>query len=137
LPSDVERPSENSSVLDSSAYLALILGEPGDDFVRAALRRGAAICSVNLAEVIGRLLDVNHTAQQVEDRLLEFAVPVVQFGAREGRAAGYLRASTRHLGLSLGDRACLALAAELGVPAITADRAWKDLDVGVEVVLCR
>jgi ribonuclease VapC len=136
-PSDDERPSENSALLDSSAYLALILGEPGHEVVRLAVRRGAAICSVNLAEVVSRLLDVGYTIAQVEEGLIKFAVPVLEFGEGSGQMAGYLRPTTRQFGLSLGDRACLALAAEMGVPAITADRIWKELDVGAEVVLCR
>jgi ribonuclease VapC len=137
LPTVGERLNASSAVLDSSALLATILREPGDDFVRRAIDRGAVISSVNLAEVISRLVELSLDRSYIEVTLQEFRVPVVALGESAGRVAGYLRSTTRYLGLSLGDRACLALAAEMGVPAITADRIWKELDVGVEVVLCR
>ena len=136
-PSGGERPNASSGVLDSSALLAAILREPGDEFVRLAIDGGAVISSANLAEVISRLLELSFDRTYIQVTLQEFRVPVVAFSESAGRVAGYLRASTRHLGLSLGDRACLALAAELKIPAITADRIWQELDVGVEVVLCR
>ncbi|HEX5141553.1 MAG TPA: type II toxin-antitoxin system VapC family toxin [Dehalococcoidia bacterium] len=137
MPSDDERPNGSNAVLDSSAYLALILVEPGHEFVRDAVAQGAGVSSVNLAEVVSRLRDLDYSLAMVEERLLEFAVPVLPFSQEHGKTAGSLRSATRHLGLSLVDRACLAVAAELDVPAITADRLWVELDIGVQVVLCR
>ena len=137
LPTEGERPNASSGVLDSSALLAAILREPGDEFVRIAIDGGAVISSVNLAEVISRLVELSLDRSYIEVTLQEFRVPVVAFGESAGRRAGYLRSTTRHFGLSLGDRVCLALASDMGVPAITADRIWKDLDIGVNIVLCR
>ena len=62
---------------------------------------------------------------------------IVPFDEGHAYKAGSLRHSTRHVGLSLGDRACLVLAAAMSLPALTADRAWADLDIGVEVQLIR
>ncbi len=59
------------------------------------------------------------------------------FDAVHAELAAILREPTRDLGLSLADRACLALASDLEVPAVTADRSWRDLDIGVEVELVR
>ena len=64
-------------------------------------------------------------------------VIVVPFDARQAIIASDLRPSTRHLGLSLGDRACLALANSLGAPVMTADRAWAALDVGISITVIR
>jgi ribonuclease VapC len=64
-------------------------------------------------------------------------IEVVPFDADDARAAGELSLVTRDAGLSLGDRACLALARRLDVPAVTADRAWLNVDAGVDVVCVR
>jgi PIN domain nuclease of toxin-antitoxin system len=125
-----------SNVLDSSALLALILGETGADFVEASLEEGAFLSSVNLAEVIAKLSESQEEAQ-VRRSLLTIRFETVPFEEDHAWRAAALRSSTRSLGLALGDRACLALAKTLGLPALTADRRWTETDVGVEVVLCR
>lgn len=73
----------------------------------------------------------------LDEEGLDRVLPAVPTAAICAEAAARLRPATRHAGLSLADRACLALARRLGVPAVTADRAWGDLDVGVEVRLIR
>jgi PIN domain nuclease of toxin-antitoxin system len=125
-----------SNVVDSSALLALILGEPGSDFVEASLEQGAFVSSVNLAEVIAKLSESQDEAQ-VRRSLLTVKFETVPFAEDHAWRTAALRSSTRSLGLSLGDRACLALAQALGLPALTADRRWAETDFGVEVVLCR
>ncbi|MDP1631775.1 MAG: type II toxin-antitoxin system VapC family toxin [Caulobacter sp.] len=123
-------------VLDASAVLAVVLTEPGGDRVRPLIA-DSLLSAVNLAEVATRLLDLGFAAAEV-DRLLErLRFSVVPFDAGLAVSAGRLRTQTRHLGLSLGDRACLALAQREQLPVLTADRAWARLDVGVEVVLIR
>ena len=67
----------------------------------------------------------------------DLACAIVPVDAELGLRAGVLHAATRSRGLSLGDRICLALAEGEGVPALTADRAWADLDIGIEVSLIR
>lgn len=123
-------------VLDASAVLAVVLIEPGGDMVRP-LMADSLLSAVNLAEVATRLLDLGFPSAKIDSRLERLRFTVVSFDEGLALSAGLLRAQTRHLGLSVGDRACLALAQREGLPVLTGDRAWARLDVGVEVVLIR
>jgi PIN domain nuclease of toxin-antitoxin system len=122
--------------MDSSAVLALLLREPGREHVSAALP-GARISTVNLTEVISKMLDRGLSLGQVDDQMRDFSLTVMDFDRALAIQAGLLRAATRHKGLSLGDRACLALGLRERLPVMTADKTWVDLDLGVEVVLIR
>lgn len=124
------------AVLDASALLAVVNNEPGSAKVTEVLY-GAAISAVNMAEVLTKLVDEGKGEESLRSALGSFPVTVVPFDEDQAYKAGLLRQTTRSQGLSLGDRACLALAHSLGLPAFTADRAWAGLDVGVEVVLVR
>lgn len=119
-------------MVDASALLALLQGEPGGKSAEAAVE-GSAMSAVNWSEVhhrsLARGIDVSQLRSDVEALGLE----LVPFAVADAELAAALWSSTRHLGLSLGDRACLALARRLERPALTADRAWLDLDVGVRV----
>lgn len=125
-----------SVVLDTSAILAVLLDERGRGAVEAKWDE-AVIAAPNLAEVLSVLSDRGHGAEALEGTRNELRPHVAVFGAREAELAGRLRAVTRGVGLSLGDRACLATAIVLGAPVMTADRAWMGLEVGVaiEVIL--
>jgi PIN domain nuclease of toxin-antitoxin system len=116
--------------------LALILEEPGADTVELLAER-AALSTVNWAEVWQVALDADVRVGELRSRVEEYGVSIVPFDPEDAERAAELHAPTRRAGLSLADRACLALAARLGVPAVTADRAWIDLDVGVEIVSIR
>jgi PIN domain nuclease of toxin-antitoxin system len=122
-------------VLDASALLSLILDEPGAADVAAQLA-GSRLSTVNLAEVAQRLAD-RWSDAQVGALLGGFPFQVIDFDRATAMRAGVLRRATKAHGLSLGDRACLALAERLDAPVLTADRAWADLDLGIEVVLIR
>jgi ribonuclease VapC len=126
------------TVLDSSALLAFINGEPGGEAV-APLLADATISAVNLAEVIGKLIGNGVSQVQIDEMLNMIRLTVVDFDQRQAKAAGILVAQTRKFGLSLGDRACLVLAANEGVPAVTADRAWQGIgtSAGVEIQFIR
>ena len=134
-------------VLDASALLAFVHGEVGADSVAAAMVDDEAVVSaVNHAEVLSKLLDSPDALTpdtlteilQANDGTLGGIYSVVDFDSDHALVTGALRPLTRHLGLSLGDRACLALAWQLESPAITADRAWADFDQSiVEVRLIR
>ncbi len=123
-------------VLDASALLALIKDEPGTEAVIAVLPR-AVISAVNLSEVIATLCDFGLSEEETREALGVMNLEVAAFDESLAYVAGELRRSTRSKGLSLGDRVCLALAQQTGLPALTTDRAWAGLDVGVEVRLIR
>lgn len=123
-------------VLDSSALLALILEETGADTVAGAIK-DAAIGAVNLTETVSKLTDLGWAAGEIREVLGEYGMTVVSFHGDLAYSAGFLRAATRSRGLSLGDRACLALAHANGVRVLTADRAWAGLEVGVEIEVIR
>ncbi len=123
-------------VLDSSAVLAWLMLEPGAEVVEPALP-GSLISSVNVAEVVSRLVDLGRTDAQAIGSVSLSEFSVVDFDQDLAFRAGGLRRVTRQVGLSLGDRACLALAEREGLPVLTADRAWAALDIGVEIRLIR
>ncbi len=118
-------------ILESSAVLALLFGEAGAAQVGEAVG-GARVSAVNRTAVIARL---QRSALPLET-FEAMGLPVVPFGPAEADLAGELLG--RHCGvLSLGDAACLATARMLGVPALTADRAWAAWPAGAEVRLIR
>lgn len=125
-----------AAVLDASALLCLLNGEPGSERVLEALPT-AVIGAANLAEVVSKLRERGLSVEEVEEVLGGLPLDVRPLTAAQAYAIGHLRPTTRNLGLSLGDRACLALAAELGMPALTADQVWAGLDIGVAVELIR
>jgi PIN domain nuclease of toxin-antitoxin system len=125
-----------SAVLDASALLAHIRGERGSDTI-ADLAADALMSTVNLAEVFSRLMEESLTVEQADAIVLRYGIDVVPFDEGLARRAGALRPATKSLGLSLGDRACLALAQRVGLPVLTADRTWAKLAVGVEVKVIR
>lgn len=122
--------------LDASALLAFLFREPGHERV-AAILDTACLSTVNLAEVIGRFVRDGHDADQVLRRLTATAIEIAPFAAADAALATSLIPATQSLGLSLGDRACLALALARAIPAITADRVWTQLQVGVTIQLIR
>jgi ribonuclease VapC len=123
-------------VLDASAVLALVHGEPGAERVLAVLDR-SALSTVNLAEVVGRLAERGGEPADIRRQLSRLPLEVVPLDEDLGYAAGFLRSSTRQWGLSLGDRACLALADHLGATALTSDRAWAEIATDARVELLR
>ena len=127
----------SSSVLDASALLALVSMEPGGEQVREAVRNGAAISTVNLSEVVAKLADDGVSAEEIHRTLDAFDLEAVGFDEALAYRAGLLRPLTRGAGLSLGDRCCLALAQQLDLPVLTADRSWQSLQLGVRVDVIR
>lgn len=128
---------EGRRLLDASALLAYLQREPGFEAVREALREGAAISAVNLAEVVGKLKAKGKDPDRIVRRLLALGLEVLDFTLGEALEAGALDPLTRSLGLSLGDRACLATGKVHGLPVLTTDRAWAGAVPGVEVVVVR
>lgn len=121
-------------MLDASAILALLHGERGQDKV-AEVITDAAVSAVNLAEVVGKLVERGGSEAAIRRALGKFSLSIVPFDDMQAYRAGLLKTQGR--GLSLGDRACLALAISMGLPAYTADRTWANLKLGTKVVLIR
>jgi PIN domain nuclease of toxin-antitoxin system len=128
--------NDGGTIADASAILALLKQEPLGTLDPRRLFR-ATISAVNLSEVLERLCSGGLSESEADAAVAELSLRVADFDEPQARLAAYLRPRTRRAGLSLGDRACLALGLHLGRPVITADRAWASLDLGVEVVLIR
>jgi ribonuclease VapC len=131
-----------ASILDASALLAYLQEEPGATFVANALTQGSLISAVNWAETLSKLAERGQDPDIVTDLLtnqglLNNALVIVPFDTDISRATAKLRPLTRNLGLSLGDRACLALGIQAQLPVLTSDQAWMSLNVGAIVQLIR
>ena len=127
----------SSAVLDASVILAIVHQEPGSEKLTPDLLTESAISTVNLAEAQSKLV---LSGWSVHEAWLDATSPVseiIPFTASHSRTAASLITQTRSLGLSLGDRACLALALELKVPVYTADRSWKKLKLGIRINIIR
>ena len=123
-------------VLDASALLALLNQEPGHEEVARSIPH-AAISAVNLSEVVAKLSESSMPEEEIREALEGLALEVHGFGRESAYATGLLQPTTRSKGLSLGDRACLALGNRLELPVLITDRAWEGLDVRAEVRLVR
>ena len=123
-------------VLDASALLALLNAEDGAESVQQFLP-DAVISTVNFAEVVSRLSAAGMPENEIREVLSLLALVLVPFDEEQAFQAGLLYPQTKALGLSLGDRACLALARTLSVPTITADQVWSKLEIGTSVKLIR
>ncbi|MBY0331298.1 MAG: type II toxin-antitoxin system VapC family toxin [Acetobacteraceae bacterium] len=123
-------------LLDASAFLALILEEPGADTVAAVLD-GAVIGAVNLVEAMEVAIRRGVPRSRAAAWTAELGMPVLPFDAACAAEAAALLAAFRREGLSLGDCACLGTARALSLPVLTADRAWAGLDLGVAARLIR
>ena len=124
------------AVLDASAILAVLQAEAGAAQVEEVLPR-ALLASVNAAEVVSKLIRHGADADASVEMVRLLKCLIIPVDEPLGLRAGALYALTARLGLSLGDRACLALAEREGLPVLTADRAWASLDIGVEIRLIR
>lgn len=127
---------ETNYVLDASALLCLLFREPGSDRVEARLTR-ALVSAVNYHEVFAKLIDQGVGPAEAKAMLAELDVDIIAVDREQADLGGALRQMTRNAGLSLGDRSCLALAQTRQAVAVTADRAWKGLKLGVEIEVVR
>jgi ribonuclease VapC len=131
-----------TSVVDASALLALLHDEAGAEVVADAIATGSAISVVNLAEVLTKLAEAGKDPEQAIGQLHDTegdtgALVIEPLSEADCVEIARLRPKTWELGLSLADRACLALAKRLALPVLTADRTWAEAKLGVEVKLFR
>ena len=123
-------------VVDASALLAVLHDEPGAQEVEPYLDQ-AGLSTVNLAEVVQRSISRGVPSEGLREDLESLGLTTVAFTADDAVMSAELWRQTRSLGLSLGDRACLALGMRLGLPVLTADRTWAELGLDVDVTLIR
>ena len=126
----------SSYVLDASAILTLLNDEAGAGIVEKALS-GAVISTVNYAEVVTRLVLLGMPENEIIEALSILGLEIVPFDEEQSFRAGSLVNGTKKYGLSLGDRACLALAIKSGFPLLTADRVWQELNIGIDIKVIR
>jgi PIN domain nuclease of toxin-antitoxin system len=127
----------NKAVLDASAILAVLFQEPGAEKMTDEIMDSAVVSAVNLAEVQSKLVKMGHPPEDAwsDANLLKTAPE--PFTADQAKIAGSLIAQTQKYGLSLGDRACLALAIALKAPVYTTEQLWRNLKVGVPIHVIR
>jgi ribonuclease VapC len=124
------------TVIDASALLALLNGEPGADIVAQALP-GGVMSAVNVSEVVAKLAEFGIPEKAIYQALKPLGLDVVFFSEEQAYLAGLLHTATQNIGVSLGDRACLSLAKMRELTALTADRAWANLAIGVTIKVIR
>jgi len=124
-------------VLDASVLLAILGGEPGSDALTSHLLASATSSTVNLAEVQAKLVSRGFDPQDAWEATMSPIREASIFTVEQARIAGDLVLQTKALGLSLADRSCLALAIALQAPVYTADRAWKNLKLGIRINVVR
>lgn len=123
-------------ILDASAVLAFLQGEPGSERVAAEIEN-ATIGAVNFSEVLSKLSDKGADKQTRQMIIQNLPIKVVEFDKNQAENAADLREISSKFGLSFADRACIALGQSLGATILTADRIWKELNLEIEVELIR
>lgn len=122
--------------MDASGVLALARREPGAETVAAVIGL-SLVSAVNHCEIVSKLIERGASPDTVRSSLGQLSYRIVPFDEDLAFRAGLLRRETRALGLSLGDRACLALAQRERLPAYTADQRWSKLDLDLDIRLVR
>ncbi|MGA9508949.1 MAG: type II toxin-antitoxin system VapC family toxin [Candidatus Sulfotelmatobacter sp.] len=126
-------------MLDASVLLAILNQEPGSEIFteQFELLEGARMSAVNVTEAYGKLLGIGVNPEEAWEAVTAPVPEIVAFDKDQAKIAGSLLPQTRSLGLSLGDRACLALAIALKAPVYTADRAWRNLRLRISIHVIR
>jgi PIN domain nuclease of toxin-antitoxin system len=125
-------------VFDASTVICLVKEESGGERALEMLEEGVYVSAINLAELFSWAgLHSELETQDVLDLIEELEIKVVDFGWSLAAASGELVPQTRKYGLSLGDRACLALGKQLGLSVVTCDKVWSQVSVECEVVVLR
>lgn len=129
----------NKIVLDASALLAILHEEQGAEIFSQQfdLLENVTMSVVNIAEVYGKLVGMGIGSEDAWEAVTAPIPEIADFDTEQAKIAGSMVAQTRSLGLSLGDRACLALGMVHKAPIYTADRVWKKLRLGVSIHVIR
>lgn len=132
----------NKSVLDASAFLAYLRDEPGAEIVENALIDGCYISIINWVEVLSKVVDLGESPEEIikrlrDEGLLENSLEIIACNEEDAITIAKFRPLSKSAGLSLGDRACLALGKRLNLPVLTADKVWSSLSLGITINLIR
>ncbi|MEP7349789.1 MAG: type II toxin-antitoxin system VapC family toxin [Sphingorhabdus sp.] len=127
-----------SVILDASAVLAVILAEEGADVVLRHMS-GAHLATVNLSETMAKLMEYGLSVENAQQQIGRLELNVHDFNSEQAERTAILRGSTKQFGLSLGDRACLALSQSMDLPVLTSDRRMAEANVviGLDIRLIR
>lgn len=130
------------SVLDASALLAFLQDERGAEMVEQALKDGAYMSAVNLGELLSKVSDQGSDPDDFHKQLMRSGtigkgVTIVPCDEEDAVAISKIRRSSKQVGLSLGDRACIALGIKLGMPILTTDRLWSKLNIEADIKVIR
>ena len=126
----VKNKMSNRYVLDASALIALINKEPGGEKVVKILPR-CIMSAINLSESAAVLSSISMPYENIKNILAELVREIIPFDAEQAFETAFLRDLTKNIGLSLGDRACIALGRLKKLPVITADKVWTSINYGV------
>jgi PIN domain nuclease of toxin-antitoxin system len=129
-------------VLDASAFLAYLRDETGAEIVENALIDGCYISIINWVEVLSKVVDLGESPDEIikrlrDEGLLENSLEIIACNEEDAITIAKFRPLTKSAGLSLGDRACLALGKRLNLPVLTADKVWSSLSLGIKINLIR
>lgn len=125
-------------ILDTSALLAYLFEEEGADKVAPILEEGRGVIgSANYAELVTKLVDENMPMEEILAVISSLELEFIPQDEQQARLTGELRAVSKKFGLSLGDRACLALGLVTGLPIMTADQAWQEIPVKINLLIIR
>jgi PIN domain nuclease of toxin-antitoxin system len=123
-------------VLDASAILALLNDEPGAQRVSEILPE-SIVGAVNMSEAAAKLISAGMNLSDATNSIELLGLEIVPFDAALAYKAASLATAGRKLGLSLGDRACLALAMAFDRTVVTADHMWPKLKLPVRIDIIR
>ena len=129
-------------MLDASAFLAYLRDETGAEIVENALIDGCYISIINWVEVLSKVVDLGESPEEIikrlrDEGLLENSLEIIACNEEDAITIAKFRPLTKSAGLSLGDRACLALGKRLNLPVLTADKVWTSLSLGITINLIR
>jgi PIN domain nuclease of toxin-antitoxin system len=124
------------AILDASALIAFLRNETGAERVREVLTK-SGISTVNLSETLGKMVEYGNDLETAAYQVERLRIAVIPFDAEQARIAASLWKTTRSVGMSLGDRACLAVALQTSLPAFTTEKTWGECGIGAKIVRIR
>ncbi|MCE2731557.1 MAG: type II toxin-antitoxin system VapC family toxin [Rickettsiaceae bacterium] len=124
-------------ILDASALITLLSEEKGHEVVASILPK-SIMSSVNVAEVAKFLIEKRGLSKEEVSNIIHSLIEkIMPFDTKLALTSSDIISQTKSLGLSLGDRACLALAISTGYTVYSSDRIWSQLELDCKIVVIR